>query len=567
VSLGSASYADSADVQATTRRTRLGRLTVAATYADPGPGPSSKASSQTGPVAASDPVSFSIFHLRLRCARPGATIEHVEVILAAPLATDSKRIAELIEGLSAVTGSSSPHYTSDDYSPDRWISSEKPDTERILKVKQELVLIGQLAIPFLCKALNHVNRYIKYEGERDETTEIGFETACTAADALGEIGHPLAVPALCDTLNESLCDSGLAARIATALCRIGDLRAVPALCAKLNGCKSNFEPTPEIAGALGTFGDESALMPLWDAYKRIDPCAPIVEAMAKIIGDPLLSLEHQNWVFRAGATAVLGHQRNSVAIPNLIHVLRADQNGDVRAGAAVALNWINKDELIELGEAAVSPLCDVLESWGYLSVGALNRRCRFAHEAGSALGLIGGSRATKALRDAVQDPDVFVAAGALEALAGLGEADLETLREAVRRSEVVPGGHHLAVAAVRHMPGLGDAGFQLLCDSLRYPSDRVASAAAEALALFGEAAVPFLGGALKHWYPRDEPLGVFGHNCHLGGYTGFYCRVSCTVIKALARCGEQALPVLRGALKHPCHRVASAAQNALAGMP
>lgn len=232
-----------------------------------------------------------------------------------------------------------------------------------------------------------------------------------AAEALGKIADPAALPILCDALRVQWLNTRLAA--VKALGGIGEA-AVPILCAALeHGCD---DVRLGSAGQLGEIGDPSGVPSL---RRALTDCEDRV---------------------RQNACWALGRLRAADAVPDLCDALN-DRRQNVRRYAAAALGQIGDPR-------AVGPLSAALETANgeddYDPVGPC---------AAASLGEIGDPDAIPVLRKALQQKLRETRQEAVEALARLG--DLQGLCQALevdkgdRAAEVLTAAGDPAIDLIR----------------------------------------------------------------------------------------------------------------------
>jgi HEAT repeat protein len=222
-----------------------------------------------------------------------------------------------------------------------------------------------------------------------------------AAEVLGRIGDPQAVPALLEALKDR--DGDVRRAVADALGIIGDTQAIPALLEALKD--ENWWVRQAAARALGEIGDPQAVPALMEALKDRDGdvCRAAAGALGSI-GDPqilpalLNALKDEKWWVRRAAAKALGKIGDPQAVPALIQALK-DKDRKVRWAAAKALGEIgNRQALPALMEALEDEAWDV----------------RWA--AAWALGMMGDPQGVPTLTQAVQNKSEYVRQMAAEAL-------------------------------------------------------------------------------------------------------------------------------------------------------
>jgi HEAT repeat protein len=165
-----------------------------------------------------------------------------------------------------------------------------------------------------------------------------------AAEAVGELGDPQAVPALIQTLGDS--DGEVRRAAAEALGELSDPRAIPALSRALGD--SDESVRRDAVRAIGKLGDPQAVPGLIQTLSDRDREArqAAAEALGKL-HDPqavpalIQALSDRNREVRQAAAEALGGHGDLQAIPRLIQAL-GDVDRGVRRAAARALG-----ELVE----------------------------------------------------------------------------------------------------------------------------------------------------------------------------------------------------------------------------
>lgn len=248
-----------------------------------------------------------------------------------------------------------------------------------------------------------------------------------AACALGNIGSPDAVTALCDALAEDT-DSLVAVWSADALAKIGDQRAVPPLLARM---KTHFSDAA--AKAL----DDLGWTPADDAERTVHLLAKQryheVPAIGEGAVEPLVAFlassgEATSWVGvngRKRAAGVLGELGDARAVEPLIRLLQEAVELDQPELSLAAVAALGK-----IGAPAVEPLIAVV-------VDPAQRRYARGYAA-QALGAIGDPRAMEPLRAVfASSEDVPYVEGALDQLdVAARPGDLVISRRGLRPSNV-----------------------------------------------------------------------------------------------------------------------------------
>lgn len=303
--------------------------------------------------------------------------------------------------------------------------------EAIVEAIRELVRIGEPAIPILIQRLKAID--LKNQ----------FLQSSALLTTLKEIGEP-AVEPLIELLQKSPRIETIKSTMVL-LGRIGDARATPYIIKKLK------HPDAEVRGAavlsLGDLQDKRAIRPLLDSlsdsefYVEKDKvawalglicgtgdrgsgktpimmsCSMATEIDASV--DTLIGLlNNSNPSTRVRAAISLGQIGNPKAVNSLIEILQSDKEVSVRRAAIEGLSMI-KDSRV------VSPLLEAMKDkdlkWQVVNVlhrvederavDALielskDKESYWRYEAVIALGKIKSSKAKKALREALKDPEI-----------------------------------------------------------------------------------------------------------------------------------------------------------------
>lgn len=300
-----------------------------------------------------------------------------------------------------------------------------------LKVELLKETRSRFAIPALGQFIQDSNDWLVRSWAADALGEIGHPDAVphliralqdedssvrrNAADALGKIGHPDTVPNLLQALQDA--DSGVRQNAADALGKVG-IDAVPALIQALQD--ENFFVRLYAADALGKVGAPEAVPTLIQVLRNadFDRGGNVVEAWNNIDTREALTYEFtdsDNSV-RGCAAEALGMINAPEAAPALLEALQ-DENFFVRVGAAGALGRIGTLE-------AVPALTQTLREPNFF----------VRSEAAQALGKISVPEAVPALIQALRDAEPFVQYYAAEALGAIGvdavPGLIQTLRDA-----------------------------------------------------------------------------------------------------------------------------------------
>jgi HEAT repeat protein len=365
-------------------------------------------------------------------------------------------------------------------------------------------------------------------------------------DALGAIGDPAALDALCTGLEDP--DENVRAAAAEALGSVGGARAAEELRRSLG--------REELLGRLAAL----------EALGRIGAPVPLAE-LRPALEQPIL---------RGAAVAALGQSGDIEALPFLLDAL-ADRARGVREAAAVALTRLQADRsgdearrveaaLRAVAQQLVEPLVQLLR--------AEDRRVRCA-----AATLLGWARATQALRplcEALRDDDVHNAA--TQAVASFGPSAVAPLVELA--GDVEP---DLRPMVFDLLPRLGAAASDprvgaMLAAALEQREGEEAAAAARALGEVGgkdalaplfhalERGLPDLAlaaaaalGRLGTRYPDEVRMLVAARGMD-GGIAPYLCRV----VGAIGRAEDRAM--LLAALRNESEELRRAAAEALPGL-
>lgn len=203
------------------------------------------------------------------------------------------------------------------------------------RTAEELVRLGQAAVPHLIEALSDEDGYVR----------------AAAADALGEIRDERAVKALAAAMQyrdnriyEDDEDAEARNNAAEALGKIGDLRAFDDLIHAASG--KDLLLASYAVDALGMLGDERAIPTLLAALKVADLDLPKAACSAlKRIGTPAVlplieALDTAKGYWRVYALKALGSIGDPRALAS-INALLNDADQSVRSSAAKALQQLH----------------------------------------------------------------------------------------------------------------------------------------------------------------------------------------------------------------------------------
>jgi HEAT repeat protein len=289
-----------------------------------------------------------------------------------------------------------------------------------------------------------------------------------AAEALGKIGDPQAIPALLEALKDR--DGDVRRAVADALGIIGDPQAIPALLEALKD--ENWWVHQAAMEALGEIGDP-AVPALMEALKNKDEdmrYAAVGWALVKI-GVPAIpalleALKDENRNVRYVAANALGMIGNRQAIPALIQAIK---DKDVRQAAARALGMSGDPQ-------AIPALMEALKN--------KDEDMRYAAAVAWALGKIGDPQALPALLEALKAEEWQVRAAAARALGKIGDPQaLPALLEALKDRD-----ENVRQSATEALGEIGDPqALPVLLETLKAAKDwQVRLAVAEALWKIGD---------------------------------------------------------------------------------
>jgi len=275
-----------------------------------------------------------------------------------------------------------------------------------------------------------------------------LEERIRAAEALGQLGDPQAVPALLKTLDDDEEDTEVRIAAAHSIGQIGDSNAIPALTEQLHEYKP-IEVAKAAARALRHFDDPQVIHALAKTATN-----------QKIMGD-----------VRGVAVESLGDIGNPQAVDTLISILE-DQSVDdsVRAEVARALGRIGDPKAIE-------PLIRILQDDSGTSGSFLRKATA------DALGAFRDPRATDALIQALGS-NYYIARAAADSLKSL--RDRRAVEPLVRLlNEESHHFTHQREFAVQILGVLGDPrAIPALTKALRDKNKDIRNSACESLQLF-----------------------------------------------------------------------------------
>jgi HEAT repeat protein len=344
-----------------------------------------------------------------------------------------------------------------------WIWHARSPEERFLR--RDLFLTAELA-----GESGHANamwdRLEPHLRQALKDDEWGVRRA--AAEALGKIGDPQAIPALLEALKDR--DGDVRRAVADALGIIGDPQAIPALLEALKD--ENWWVHQAAMEALGEIGDP-AVPALMEALKNKDEdmrYAAVGWALVKI-GVPAIpalleALKDENRNVRYVAANALGMIGNRQAIPALIQAIK---DKDVRQAAARALGMSGDPQ-------AIPALMEALKN--------KDEDMRYAAAVAWALGKIGDPQALPALLEALKAEEWQVRAAAARALGEIGDPQaLPALLEALKDRD-----ENVRQSATEALGEIGDPqALPVLLETLKAAKDwQVRLAVAEALWKIGD---------------------------------------------------------------------------------
>ena len=301
----------------------------------------------------------------------------------------------------------------------------------------------------------------------------------SAAEALGTLGNPAALPALLTALSDE--NETVRRAAAAALDTLGDPDALPALITALSD--ENETVRRAAASALDTLGDPAALPALITALSDENETVRRAAASALgTLGNPvalpaiIIALSDDVQTVRWSAISALGRLGEIAAIPTLLTAL-SDEDKNVRQSAAFALG--------RLGDLAIP-----------IFLTALSNEDKIVRwPAAVALGTLGDPAALPALLTALTDEDKTVRRATAEALGNLGDpAALPALLTALIDDDKT-----VRWAATEALGSLGDlTALPALLTALTDEDQILRRSAASALGRLGNlAALPALLTALN----------------------------------------------------------------------
>ncbi|GIJ69919.1 HEAT repeat domain-containing protein [Virgisporangium ochraceum] len=235
------------------------------------------------------------------------------------------------------------------------------------------------------------------------------------------------------------------ARAAEVLGNLGDPKAVPALCPLLRD--RNPDVRVVVARSLGRIADPAAAIPLLDAVTGHHPVPPQLAAHALVRLGPgaqaaiVAGMFHHSELARATAMEVLGLIGAVGTAKQVEYALRSDLSVEVRVRAARALGRLGP-------RSALAPLLEAVEPGHPRQLRA---------EAAKALGELGAPSAAQPLAALLADDDHEVAHESARALLKLGMAGRAELEKAVDQagdeplSAPTPGGHAREALGAAHL--------------------------------------------------------------------------------------------------------------------
>ncbi|MFM7425188.1 MAG: tetratricopeptide repeat protein [Elainella sp.] len=342
----------------------------------------------------------------------------------------------------------------------------------------------------------------------------------SAAEALGKIGHPNAVLALSQALQDS--DNQVRRGAVEALGKIGHPDAFPALIQALQN--SNNWVRLRAASILSEIGHPDVAVPyliraLQDSDDEVRRRA--ATALVKIGSDAVLALiqalQDSDDQVRRAAISVLREIGHPDAVPAVIRALQ-DSDDEVRRRAATALHNIGQSDAVpylfhalqdsddEVRWHAVVALVNIRhpDAVPYLIKALQNSDFSVRLIAAAALGKIGHPDAFPALIQALQNPNDWVRLRAASILSEIGHPDVAVpyLIKALQNSDFSV---RLIAAAALGKIGHPDA-FPALIQALQNSNNQVRRRAASILSEIGhpDVAVPYL---IKMLQDSDDWMG------------------------------------------------------------
>ncbi len=256
----------------------------------------------------------------------------------------------------------------------------------------------------------------------------------SAAQALGQLKDPAAIPAL----SEAVVDEEAAVRLAAVEALAAYRR--PALLSSLLPALRDPDARVRACGAaaIGACGNAQAVSPLLRALHDEDACAR--EAAAEALGkyaplarkSLLVLLADRSASLRAAAAQALGAGGCTEAAPRLVQLL-SDSDPEVRYAATTALS--------RLGKAGVTALLPLLKS----GTPALRAR------AAQTLGDLRAASAIPALEALARDPEPEVRVWGVAALAAMPDPPLEGIVNGMQDPDPAVRVEAIRAAGTRHL--------------------------------------------------------------------------------------------------------------------
>jgi HEAT repeat protein len=352
--------------------------------------------------------------------------------------------------------------------------------------EQTVQLVDQLTVPawFKMELLSQTQSTASISRLQNALNDANCDVRSRAAEALGNIGSNVAIPALVKALGYHDCvdqDCSVRYMAVYALDMLGSDMAIPGLMSVL-GCPSIGSSAAKALGRLGSDAAFLALVPALN-HKNSYVRRHAAKALGNIGSDaatPALvqALNDAVFVVRSGAAEALGALGSDAALPALVQTLN-DEDSHVCSRAAEALGNISSN-------AAIPALVQALN----------HENSGVRHSVAEALGNIGSDVAIPALVKALYDENSGVRHSAVYALGKLGsDAATPALMQALNHEDC-----DVRRIAANALGNIGsDAALPALVQALNHKNSYVRDNAAKALGnIDSDAALPALVQALNH---------------------------------------------------------------------